>query len=283
MTLLCRVLEVSVSGYYAWRKRQPSRRQQEDERLSKLIQCVHAESRQRYGSPRIHAELQAQGIRCGRKRVARLMRQAGLRGKCKGRRRICTTESKHKLPVAENVLQQDFTAEQPNTKWVADITYIPTDEGWLYLAVVMDVFSRKVVGWAMDASMTTQLVERALEAALVTRQPPPGLLHHSDRGSQYASHDYQARLQTVQAQVSMSRSGNCYDNALMESFWATLKTELVEEKPFASHAAARCDILLYIEGFYNLRRRHSALGYLSPVEFERRHSITLSAPKAVGA
>lgn len=283
MTLLCRVLEVSVSGYYAWRKRQPSRRQQEDERLSKLIQCVHAESRQRYGSPRIHAELQAQGIRCGRKRVARLMRQAGLRGKCKGRRRICTTESKHKLPVAENVLQQDFTAEQPNTKWVADITYIPTDEGWLYLAVVMDVFSRKVVGWAMDASMTTQLVERALEAALVTRQPPPGLLHHSDRGSQYASHDYQARLQAVQAQVSMSRSGNCYDNALMESFWATLKTELVEEKPFASHAAARCDILLYIEGFYNLRRRHSALGYLSPVEFERRHSITLSAPKAVGA
>ncbi len=272
-----------MSGCYAWRKRQPSRRQQEDERLSKLIQCVHAESRQRYGSPRIHAELQAQGIRCGRKRVARLMRQAGLRGKCKGRRRICTTESKHKLPVAENVLQQDFTAEQPNTKWVADITYIPTDEGWLYLAVVMDVFSRKVVGWAMDASMTTQLVERALDAALITRQPPPGLLHHSDRGSQYASHDYQARLQAVQAQVSMSRSGNCYDNALMESFWATLKTELVEEQPFASHAAARCDILLYIEGFYNLRRRHSALGYLSPVEFERRHLRTLSAPKAVGA
>lgn len=272
-----------MSGYYAWRKRQPSRRQQEDERLSKLIRCVHAESRQRYGSPRIHAELQAQGIRCGRKRVARLMRQAGLRGKCKGRRRVCTTESKHKLPVAENVLQQEFTAEQPNTKWVADITYIPTDEGWLYLAVVMDVFSRKVVGWAMDASMTSQLVERALDAALVTRQPPPGLLHHSDRGSQYASHDYQARLQAVQAQVSMSRSGNCYDNALMESFWATLKTELVEEQPFASHAAARCDILLYIEGFYNLRRRHSALGYLSPVEFERRHLGALSAPKAVGA
>jgi len=161
--------------------------------LSKLIRYVHAESRQRCGSSRIYTEVQAQGIRCGRKRVARLMHQAGLRGKCKGRWRICTTESKHKLPVAENVLRQYLMAEQPNTKWVADITYIPTDKGWLYLAVVMDVFSRKVVGWAMDASMTTQLVERALDAALVTRQPPPGLLHHSDRGSQYASYELACR------------------------------------------------------------------------------------------
>lgn len=281
MALLCRVLDISVSAYYAWRKRQPSRRQQEDARLSETIQRVHAESHQRYGSPRIHAELQAQGIRCGRKRVARLMRQAGLRGKCKWRRRICTTDSKHKLPVAENVLKQDFTAEQPNTKWVADITYIPTDEGWLYLAAVVDIFSRKVVGWAMDTTMTSELVERALEAALVTRRPPPGLLHHSDRGSQYASHDYRARLQAAQVQVSMSRTGNCYDNALMESFWATLKTELVEEQSYASHRAARHDIFLYIEGFYNLRRRHSALGYLSPTEFERRHSIAFNAPKVI--
>lgn len=282
MTLLCRVLDVSVSAYYAWRKRQPSRRQQEDERLSETIQRVHAESHKRYGSPRVHAELQAQGIRCGRKRVARLMRQAGLRGKCKWRRRLCTTDSKHKLPVAENVLKQDFTAEQPNAKWVADITYIPTDEGWLYLAAVVDIFSRKVVGWAMDATMTSELVERALDAALLTRRPPPGLLHHSDRGSQYASHDYRARLQAAQVQVSMSRTGNCYDNALMESFWATLKTELVEDQSYASHAAARHDILLYIEGFYNLRRRHSALGYLTPAEFEQRHSITCGSPKAIG-
>jgi putative transposase len=279
---LCRVLDVSVSAYYAWRKRQPSRRRQEDEQLSETIQRVHTESHQRYGSPRVHAELQAQGIRCGRKRVARLMRQTGLRGKCKWRQRVCTTDSKHKLPVAENVLKQDFTAEQPNAKWVADITYIPTDEGWLYLAAVVDIFSRKVVGWAMDATMTSELVERALDAALVTRRPLPGLLHHSDRGSQYASHDYQARLQAAQVQVSMSRTGNCYDNALMESFWATLKTELVEDQVYASHLTARHDILLYIEGFYNLRRRHSALGYLSPTEFERRHLITFSVPEAIG-
>ena len=192
------------------------------------------------------------------------------------------TDSKHKLPVAENVLKQEFTAEQPNAKWVADITYIPTDEGWLYLAAVVDIFSRKVVGWAMDATMTSELVERALDAALVTRRPPPGLLHHSDRGSQYASHDYWARLQAAQVQVSMSRTGNCYDNALMESFWATLKTKLVEDHSYASHAAARHDILLYIEGFYNLRSRHSALGYLSPTEFERRHSISCASPKAIG-
>ena len=234
MALLCRVLDVSVSAYYAWRKCQPSRRQQEDERLSETIQRVHAESHQRYGSPRIHAELQAQGIRCGRKRVARLMRQAGLRGKCKWRRRLCTTDSKHKLPVAENVLKQKFTAEQPNAKWVADIPYIPTDAGWLYLAAVVDIFSRKVVGWAMDATMTSELVERALDAALVTRRPPPGLLHHADRASQYASHDYQARLQAAQVQVSMSRTGNCYDNALMKSSWATLKTELVEDQSYAT-------------------------------------------------
>ena len=283
MALLCRVLAISVSAYYARRKRQPSRRQQEDEQLSETIQRVHAESHRRYGGPRIHAELQAQGIRCGRKRVVQLMRQMGLRGKCKGRRRHCTTDSKHKLPLAENMLKQDFTAEQPNTKWVADITYIPTEEGWLYLAAVMDIFSRKVVGWAMDATITSELVERALDAALVTRRPPPGLLHHSDRGSQYAGHDDQARLQAAQVQVNMSRTGNCYDNALMESFWATLKTELIEDQVYASHLAARCDILLYIEGFYKLRRRHSALGYLSPIEFERRHSLAFNAQKVIGA
>lgn len=240
--------------------------------MSQAIRQVHTESHQRYGSPRIHAELRACGIRCSRKRVARLMRQQHLQGKCKWRRRVCTTESRHPLPVAANLLNQEFSAERPNAKWVADITYIPTREGWLYLAGILDVFSRRVVGWAMDATMTTELVERALLAAVRTRRPHPGLLHHSDRGSQYASHDYQSHLRAAQLQVSMSRTGNCYDNALMESFWATLKVELTNDKVYPSRAAAKQDIFQYIEGFYNQRRRHSALGYLSPTEFERRHT-----------
>jgi putative transposase len=265
------VLSVSVSGYYRWRQRRPSRRQREDEDLTQTIRRLHGESHQRYGSPRIHAELRAQGIHCGEKRVARLMRQEGLQGKCKWRRRVCTTDSRHTLPVARNVLNQEFTAEQPNAKWVADITYIATAEGWLYLAGIVDIFSRKVVGWAMDETMTTELVERALMAAVKTRRPQPGLLHHSDRGSQYASGDYQVQLQAAQIQVSMSRTGNCYDNALMESFWATLKVELIDDQAYDSRSAARQDIFHYIEGFYNQRRRHSALGYLSPAEFERRY------------
>lgn len=272
MRRLCQVLNVAVSGYYRWRQGRRSRRQQADEQLTQTIRRLHAESHQRYGSPRIHAELRAQGIRCSAKRVARLMRQQGLQGKCKWRRRVCTTDSKHTLPVARNVLSQEFTAEQPNAKWVADITYIPTAEGWLYLAGILDIFSRKVVGWAMGDTMTTELVARALIAAVQTRRPQPGLLHHSDRGSQYASHDYQAQLRAAQIQVSMSRTGNCYDNALMESFWATLKVELTDDKTYASHTAAKQDIFQYIEGFYNQRRRHSALGYLSPTEFERRYS-----------
>lgn len=266
------MLNVAISGYYRWRQGRPSRRQQADEQLAATIRRVHAESCQRYGSPRIHAELRAQGIRCSEKRVARLMRQQGLQGKCKWRRRVCTTDSKHTLPVARNVLNQEFTAEQPNAKWVADITYIPTTEGWLYLAGILDIFSRKVVGWAMGETMTTELVERALIAAVQTRRPQPGLLHHSDRGSQYASHDYQAQLRAAQLQVSMSRTGNCYDNALMESFWATLKVELIDDKTYDSRTTAKQDIFQYIEGFYNQRRRHSALGYLSPAEFERRYS-----------
>jgi transposase InsO family protein len=273
---LCQVLQVSVSGYYRWRKRQPSVREQANAKLLDKIRIVHGEHRGIYGSPRIHAELQAQGERCSRKRVERLMRLDGLAGKCKRRRRICTTDTKHQLPVAPNLLNQDFTVDTPNAKWVSDITYIPTAQGWLYLAAVLDLFSRRIVGWAMDTTMTTQLVERALKAAVQTRQPQPGLLHHSDRGSQYASLSYRTLLRSHKIQVSMSRTGNCYDNAAMESFFATLKVECVHDQRYVSFAEAKQDLFRYIEGFYNQRRRHSALDYLCPLEFERRHAQVLN-------
>ena len=274
------MLEVSVSGYYQWRQRQRERqsgqqsgqRQTENEQMLDKIRTIHQESYGTYGSPRVHAELRARGIQCSRARVERLMRRHGIKGKCKRRRQTpVTTDSNHRLPLAANVLNQEFTAAQPNEKWVADITYIPTAEGWLYLAVVLDLFSRKVIGWAMDAVMTTQLVERALRAALKTRRPTVGLLHHSDRGSQYASHAYQALLQAWHVLPSMSRTGVCYDNAVMESFFATLKAERIHDQHYRSRTEARQDIFHYIETFYNRRRRHSALAYLAPDEFERRH------------
>ena len=247
-----------------------------------MIQRVHVASRQRYGSLGVHAELQAQEIRCDRRGVAQLGRQAALQGKYKGRQRLCTTDSKHKLPGVENVLQWDFRAARPNAKWVADITPTPTDEEWLYLAAVVDIFSRKGVGWATEATLTSERVECTLDAALVTRRPQPGLLHHSDRGSQDAGHDDQACLQAAQVQVSVSCTSNRYDNALEESFWVTLKIELVGEDLYASHGAARHDILLSIEGLYNLQCRHSTLGYLSPTDFEHHHLLTFSLPKATG-
>jgi transposase InsO family protein len=270
--LLCRALDVSVSGYYRWQKQRNvvTPRQAANQMLGAAIERVHRASHGTYGSPRIHAQLRSEGFRSSKQRVERLMRERSLRGKCKQRRRLVTTDSRHSLPLAANRLNQEFYATRPNQKWSADITYIPTQQGWLYLAVVLDLYSRKVVGWAMDTSLHTELVERALQAACKSRRPAPGLLHHSDRGSQYASHTYQKLLAKRLIQVSMSRKGNCYDNAVTESFFATLKAECVHDQRFASVAQAKHHIFLYLEAFYNRSRLHSALGYLSPDHFERR-------------
>lgn len=268
MRRLCSALGVAPSGYYAWRERPVSQREMANQVLIGQIEAVFQQSHQTYGSPRVHAELVKQEIPCNEKRVARLMRLQGLQAR-RVRRRRTTTDSQHTQPVAPNVLNQDFHATAPNQKWVTDITYVPTAQGWLYLAAVMDLFSRRIVGWAMDATITTQLTLQALRMALLTRQPPAGLLHHSDRGSQYASHEYRTLLDHHQIQVSMSRTGNCYDNAAIESFFATLKTELVHHHQYLTRSQAKSSIFAYIEGFYNRRRCHSALGYQSPLEYER--------------
>ena len=266
---LCRVLEVSRAGFYAWQTRAPSSHAQADTRLGLAIAAIHAESRQRYGSPRVHAELVDRGHRTSRKRVARLMRHRGLAGRRRRRFRT-TTDSRHPFPVAPNVLARQFTQPTLDRAWVTDITYIPTGEGWLYLAVILDLCSRFVVGWAMSERITRELTLDALAMALVRRQPLPGLLHHSDRGSQYASDDYQAVLAAAGLVGSMSRRGNCWDNAVAESFFATVKVELVHDATWATRAAARAALFEYIEVFYNGQRRHSALGYLSPRAFERQ-------------
>lgn len=265
--VMCRALRVSKSGYSAWRSRPESQRSNDDRVLRTRITAIHAENRSVYGSPRIHEELKDQGTRVGRKRVARLMREAGVSG-TPPRRFVKTTDSNHDRPVAENLLEQDFTAETPDSKWVADITYVPTEEGWLFLAAVLDLYSRRIVGWAMDARMQAPLVLRALDMALANRSPGPDLIHHSDRGSQYASQTYRDRLDEQNISVSMSRRACCYDNATMESFFHTLKVELVHRTRFATRDQAKQEIFDYIEVFYNRRRRHSSLGYLSPVQFE---------------
>lgn len=273
---LCGVLGVSVSGYYAWRKRTStptSQRKMANQDLLREIQLIHQESDGTYGSVRMHRHLVALGYRCNHKRVERLMRLHGLRGQGKRRKRIYTTQSKHSLPVAPNLLAQNFVADAPNEKWGTDMTYVFTQEGWLFLAIVLDLFSRKVVGWAMSERITTALTLQALDMALQQRKPPPGLLHHSDRGSQYASGDYQQRLTQHEIVVSMSRTGNAYDNAVVESFFATLKSERIYRRHYATRSEARADIFLYIEGFYNRRRLHSTLGYLSPDDFERQFSL----------
>lgn len=269
ISTMCRVLQVSVSGYYAWHNRAPSQRSREDALLSELIECIYRANRQVYGSPRIHAALHADGHLCGKKRVARLMRRCGISAKAP-RHRSRTTDSRHTNPVAENVLDRDFTASAPNTRWVADITGVWTMEGWLYLAVVLDIFSRMVVGWAMDKHREAVLVKQAALMALARRHPEPGLLHHSDRGSQYTCYDYQALLACYGIQVSMSRKGDCYDNALMESFIGTLKTECVEQESYHTRTQARHSIFEYLEVFYNRQRLHSSLGYVSPVMFEQQ-------------
>lgn len=268
---LCHALGVSASGYYAWRKRPVSARAHANAALLVQIRRSYRGSRQTYGSPRVHADLVAQGARCGHNRVARLMRLHQIRSKRIRRYRVSTTDSTHAWPVAPNQLNREFQSAAPNQKWLTDITYIATQEGWLYLAVVLDMFSRKVIGWAMEQTLATSLSLSALQMALLARQPQTELLHHSDRGAQYASGDYRAVLEALHIQVSMSRIANCYDNAPMESFFATLKTELLDEPSFRSRAEARSHIFAYIEGFYNRTRRHSALGYLSPEQFERSH------------
>lgn len=268
--LMCQALEVSRSGYYAWCKRPPSERALSDEELLVHIREIFHENRRTYGYPRVYRELAERGIRCGKHRVARLMRQDDLRTVHKRRYRV-TTQSKHDRPVAPNVLGQDFQAEAMNEKWLTDITFIPTDEGWLFLAPILDLYSRRVVGWAMEPYLDRRLTLKALKMALAWRQPAKGFLHHSDRGGQYASDDYQALLETHEALISMSRRCNVYDNAPMESFFATLKVELIHRRHYFTRAEAKADIFEYIEVFYNRRRRHSSLGYLSPVDFEHRH------------
>lgn len=268
VTLMCRILEVARSGYYKWRKQPLNARKMADLLLLMHIKDIFEQSRETYGSYRIQAELTEQGIRCSRKRVARLMREYDLKPKTARPFKVVTTDVNHNLPVAPNRLNQLFEADRPDQIWLSDITFIPTAEGWLYLAVVLDLYSRRIVGWAMSDSLHRQLVIDALQMAITTRQPPPDLLHHSDRGSQYASDDYQALLTQARMVGSMSRKGNCYDNAPVESFFGTLKTELVFHQQYTTQTEARLDIFEYIEVFYNRFRRHSALGYKSPAKFE---------------
>jgi putative transposase len=266
---MCLVLEVSENGYYNWRKRGKSQRKQDDELLTERIEDAYHHHRGHYGSPRIHADLKGEGIHCGKKRVARLMQENHLSA-MKKRRKVRTTNSDHLFPVASNLIKQDFTASAPNKKWVTDFTFIETREGWLFLAGVLDVYSRKIVGWSMSDHHETEFVQAALSMALLQRQPGAGLVHHSDRGSEYASISYQMMLHEQNIQVSMSKKGDCYDNAMIESFWATLKEECVEKIIFLSRNEAKIAIFEYIEVYYNRRRRHSSLGYMSPVEYEKQ-------------
>jgi putative transposase len=241
-----------------------------NQELTAAIQITFKRSRGTYGAPRIHAELKSQGVECSRPRVARLMRKAGIKARRRRAYKVTTTLSKHNYPVAPNTLNRQFWAAAPNQKWVGDITYIATKEGWLYLAAVLDIYSRRVVGWAMDKHMEQELVASALQMATTHRQPGEGVLHHSDRGSQYAAHDYQQLLDAHQMTASMSRKGDCYDNAVMESFWSTLKAECATGI-YSSRAEARQSIFEYVEVWYNRQRRHSALGYASPETFEQRY------------
>ncbi len=269
LSLLCRVLEVSRSGYYAWQHRRPSKRDQENARLEVAIQAAHMRTRQTYGPERLQAELREDGFPAGIGRIKRLRKK--LRIRCTQVRRFTTTtDSTHPLPVAANVLAQTFDAMRPNETWVTDITYVPTAEGWLYLAGIKDLFTCEVVGHAMGARMTTELVIQALGMAVWAKRPRPGLIHHSDRGSQYCAQAYQNQVRQCGMTASMSRKGNCYDNAPMESFWGTLKNELVHHRRYETRAQARREISEYIELFYNRQRRHSRLGNCSPTAFAQQ-------------
>lgn len=267
VSVMCAVFSVSRSGYYAWLRRPVCKHKQTDAELLEKIRIIHRNSDKTYGSPRVHRDLKEQGDNHSEKRIARLMREDGLKAKTKQRFKA-TTNSKHNLPVAPNLLNRDFHPEKPNEVYAGDITYVWTTEGWLYLAVVIDLFSRSVVGWAMDKSMTRQLVINALIMAVQRRQPPSGLIFHSDRGSQYASDDFQALLAQYHMRCSMSRKGNCWDNAPVESFFGTLKRELIFHRKYSTRFHARQSIFDYIERFYNRRRLHSTLGYKSPATYE---------------
>jgi transposase InsO family protein len=266
--LMCRVLAVSPGGYYDWRGRPKSDRAQRREALVVAIKAIHAETKARYGSPRVHAELVARGRPCSLNTVAALMREHGIAAKTRRKFR-CTTDSNHDRPVAENVLDRQFDPAAVNSAWTADITYVATAEGWLYLAAVEDLYSKRIVGWSMGERIDSRLVVDALEMAVARRLPGEGLTAHSDRGSQYASAHYQGALARHGITCSMSRRANCWDNAPMESFFASLKKELVHGEVFGTRAEARAELFEYIEVFYNRLRRHSSLGYLSPAEYER--------------
>jgi putative transposase len=275
---MCKVLNLARSGYYAWLKRKTSPRTQENEILSKQIKQIHKESRDTYGSPRIHADLIAKGFQVGRQRVVRLMAKLGICVRPKRKFKV-TTDSKHCFALAENVLERDFTTTEPDRTWVADMTYIWTTQGWLYLAVIIDLFSRRIVGWSMADHMRTELVMTALDAALGQRIPSQnGLVFHSDRGSQYASGDYQVALLKADITCSMSRRANCWDNAVAESFFGTLKTELIHPSSFSTRTIARTVIAEWIEVFYNRQRIHSTIGYVSPVQFEANYWSALNQP-----
>lgn len=268
VALMCRVLCVSRSGLYAWRRRKRSDRKVADDQLTEQVRAIHAASRRTYGSPRVHRKLRRDGVRVGKKRVERLMRREGLSGRvCRRFRR--TTDSNHSLPVAPNTLNREFEVDSPDRVWAGDITYIRTATGWSYLAVILDLHSRLVVGWSIADHMRTELVEKALIAALGKRTPSSKLLHHSDRGSQYASRSYRSRLEALGIEVSMSRRGNCHDNAVVESFFGTLKQELVHEASWEDHATARAQIHDYVEVFYNRQRLHSSIGYRTPAEVDQ--------------
>jgi transposase InsO family protein len=269
VAVLCKLLDVSRSGFYEWLEHEPSGHELEDERLKVHVAAIYERDRKVVGAPSIHAALRDAGINVSRKRVARLMRELGIRSLRKNRFRA-TTDSNHSLPVAENVLDRKFEVDAPDLAWVTDITYVWTSEGWLYLAVVLDLFSRRVVGFSTSNRIDRALVLSALDMAVGRRAPNAGLVHHSDRGSQYASTDYQDALHRLGVVCSMSRRGNCWDNAVAESFFATLKTELVYLTKFKTREEAKRAIFDFIESFYNHRRRHSRLGYVSPVEFENR-------------
>jgi putative transposase len=269
LSVMCRVFDVSRSGYHAWCGRRPSRRAQEEARLQVAMRAAHQKTRESYGPERLQKELAAEGFQAGVSRIKRIRKKLGIR--CRQKRTFkATTNSKHTLPVAKNLLQGRSPASRPSEVWVTDLTYIPTDEGWLYLAGIKDRYTCEIVGYALGERMTADLVGRALFQAVSRKRPAPGLIHHSDRGSQYCSHEYRRLLRQFGMRVSMSRKGNCYDNAAMESFWGTLKTELVHHCRYETRRQAIQEITEYIEIFYNRQRRHSSLGYLSPANFVRK-------------
>ena len=270
ITAMCRVLEVSPSGYYAWRNREPSARKQHDAVLGERVKAIHADSDGTYGVPRIHAELKEEHVKVGAKRVARLMREHGLRGVCRRRSWKTTVRDERQRP-AQDLVERDFSAEAPNQLWVADITYVPTWSGFLFLAVVLDVFSRRIVGWAMARHMRAELVLEALQMALSVRRPAHGVIHHSDQGSQYTSLAFGKRCEQHGVSPSMGSVGDCYDNAMCESFFATLECELIARRRFKDQAEAKLEVFRFIEGWYNPRRRHSSIGHLSPADYEKRY------------